>query len=89
MADRRIYHNLSNAPLDKTAEATFAVIDRVQDIVPTQQGAALAALAAAFLLMCRRFRVEPQEVFVAAGNMLATEAPPFRAVASYLRNEVQ
>ena len=91
MPRSRIYDSLVNAPRATTAHLTLALIDRVQGH-HQQPGAQIAALSAAFLLLCERFQVSPQDAFTATKNLMNDHdgrAIEFEAVRMYLQNEVK
>jgi hypothetical protein len=64
------YDGLVNAPAKEVAEAGFSVIDALQKFPPHTRASATAAV---FLLLCEEFRAQPQDVFTATKNLLASK----------------
>ena len=82
---------LVNAPPKAVAEISFLVVDSIQHHHKTPMAQA-AAVAATFLILCERLRLNPQDVFVAAKNILMDErnggSKHFEAVRMYVKNEI-
>lgn len=77
-----------NANLRHVANASVAVIDRLQAYAPHEQ---IAGAAASFILMCEHFGVSPQDAFATATNIMNQaegRRAEFEAVRLYLENEV-
>lgn len=75
-------------PTKITANATMAVIDRLQDFPAELQ---IVALTAAYKLMVERFGVSPHDVFTVADNIMNHadgRRTEFLAIADYLENEL-
>jgi hypothetical protein len=87
-----IYDQLVNARSRRAGTAAMAVINALQDFIEDERGAQAIGIAAAFLLFCERFRIEPQDVFTATRNLIARSEgdtrKDFQAVRDYLTNEV-
>jgi len=68
----------------------MAVIDRLQSYNPGIQALALASV---FKLLCEAAKVEPQEIFTYAGNIMDTREGErrgnFRAVKRYIQEELK
>jgi hypothetical protein len=82
------FDRMNNADAAEVAKAALAVVDKVQD---TRKEVQTLAIAAAFLIFCRRVGAVPQEVFPAATNLLATkyrEHPALQALDMYVRYEL-
>lgn len=88
---RRNLDGLVNAPPQAVSEITFRIIDALQDHHKTPLAQA-AGVAAGFLLLCEHLGVEPQDVFVAAKNILMDErhggSKHFEAVRLYVKYEI-
>ena len=72
----------------EVANATMAVIDTIQDTPPHVR---VAAISCAFLLMCERVGIEPQDAFSVVTNLMNFadgKRPEFAAVKAYLEGEV-
>ncbi len=84
----KLRDEINNADRQRTSQATFGTINAVQDEL---QGEQMAALACAFILLCRRFGSRPQDVFSAAENLMRDHdqkmRPEFQAVRDYLSQE--
>jgi hypothetical protein len=79
---------LANANVRQTANSTMAIIDRIQSLAPPQQA---AGLAAAFILLCERYSLEPQDIFTLTSNIMnhaEGRRPEFLAVRDYMENEL-
>lgn len=83
------HDKLVNAPSKVVSSAAFQLIDRLQHHPKEIQSAAVAAL---FLTVCRVHRLQPQDVFTVANNMMADtihgERPEFRALRLYAQHEL-
>ncbi len=83
------YDGLNNAPPKEVAQAAFELLDRLQN---HRQEVLCASLAAAFLVVCEHFQVEPQDVFVATRNLLMDEREggrhEFGAVKLFVQHEI-
>lgn len=80
----------ANAALPEVTSASMSVIDVLQSYHP---GIQALALAVTFRTLCEVADVTPQDVFVYAGNAMrdkeGTERVGFRAVKSYMKNELR
>jgi len=68
--------------------SAMTTIDALQDFDPETQ---VMGMAACFLLLCDRFKVQPGDVFQTTQNVMngvAGKRPEFEAVQSYLAGEV-
>jgi hypothetical protein len=83
------YDGLNNADPSQVAKAVFEQLDRLQG---HPQGVLCASAAITFLLLCEHFKVEPQDVFVAAKNLLMDDRQggrhEFGAVRLFVQNEI-
>jgi hypothetical protein len=81
---------LVNAPPQAVAEVSFRVIDAIQD--DPRMHVQAAGVASAFLLLCERLKLNAQEVFTAANNVLHDErhggSKHFSAVRDYIHYEI-
>ena len=78
---------LNNADTRRSANATFAVVDALQDNPPHEQ---VIAGAAFFLLACEHHGVQPQDAFVATKNLMSHaegRRPEFEGAAHYMKEE--
>lgn len=81
---------ITNIDRGQAAQASFAVIDRLQQL-PKQHRVAGAAIA--FLLIAEHLEVEPQDAFTIVKNVMRdpqdgmSRANQFRAIQEYLENE--
>ena len=93
MSSRRIYDSLVNASTQEAGKAAMSILEALQTYAENDKGAQAVGLCAAFLLFCRRFNLQPQEVFTATGNLLdyarGDARKDFDAVSLYLKNEVK
>lgn len=84
----RLRDQINHADRQRASQAAFGTINAVQDEL---QGEQMAALACAFILLCRRFNARPQDVFSAADNLMRDHdqkmRPEFQAVRDYTWNE--
>jgi hypothetical protein len=84
----KLRDQINHADRQRTSQAAFGTISAVQDEL---QGEQMAALACAFILLCRRFNARPQDVFSAAENLMRTHdqhmRPEFQAIRDYFGNE--
>jgi hypothetical protein len=79
---------LNMAPATAVGNVSMAVIDAVQGY-PAEQRA--LGVAHAFLALCERFDLRPNDTFLTVQNILNDvqgPRPEFRAVKSYLREEM-
>lgn len=79
------FHSASPALV---AEATMRVIDRIQQLPPSVQ---IHAAAAVFVLLTQRFAIDTQDAFSATSNLMnyaEGRRPEFEAVRAYLENEL-
>lgn len=79
---------LNAVDVGEVANATMAVIDRIQNM---SAETAVAAMAATFLLMCERYDLTPQDAFAVVDNVMnyaEGRRPEFKAVAQYLDEEL-
>jgi len=87
-----VYDLVVNAKSSSAGKAAMAVIDSLQQYIESDKGAQAIGLCAAFRLFCERFRLDPQDVFNATGNLIASAEgdirKDFQAVRDYLKNEV-
>lgn len=87
-----------NSPLDRdrmnmadpvaVGRAAMTNIDALQDLPAHEQ---VLGLATTFLLLCDRFGLRPNDVFLTSQNVMngvAGKRPEFAAVQSYLAEEV-
>lgn len=83
--NRDLLNNVDRMPV---RQGTFAVVDALQDMPAQVQ---VASIAAAFVLACERFKLEPQDAFAAVSNMMVMptgdRAPEFKGAALYMREE--
>jgi len=90
MATLKFLDGLNNADLEVVAQAAFRIIETLQDSKSHVQA---AATAAAFLILCDRYRIEPQEVFRVAQKMLLDDVNggrfEFRAMRLYAQHELK
>lgn len=78
----------SSAPVSQAARASMAVINAVQQLDPAVQ---VHGMAAAFLLLAERFKLEPQDLFAKTTNLMnyaEGRRPEFTAVSEYLAGEI-
>lgn len=82
------YDGLVNANVSEVSGAVFECLNVLQNKPPHIRTSASALL---FLLLCERFRAEPQDVFVAAKNLLASNEAEtdvrFLALKAYIAHE--
>jgi hypothetical protein len=83
--NRDLLNNVDRMPV---RQGSFAIVDALQMEPPQVQA---ASIGAAFVLMCERFKLEPQDVFLAVNNMMCLpngeRAPEFKGAALYMQNE--
>ena len=81
---------LNNAPLEEVALTAFQIINAVQSDRPEHRAAAAAMV---FLLLCQEFGANPQDVFTATKNMMASDEdganPHYAALTLYIHHEAQ
>ena len=84
------YGSMVNARPERCAEATYGCVSRLQNYTPHEQCVGAALL---FLQVCRVQGVEPQDVMVAAKNMIRDERNGtnvhFKALDYYAENELK
>lgn len=84
------YTALANASSKRVARASFLVLDQLQATAPHERPLAAAAV---FLLICERYGMAAQDVFVAIKNLLNDERhggqEQFRAIRAYVEHEMQ
>lgn len=88
MRARIDFDRLNNAAVSQVAQTAVQVLDRIQDGHPEVQ---LLGMGAAFIAFCRKMRMDPQEVFRATGNMMATkhkDHADFRTLGLYVEHEL-
>ncbi|WP_142850904.1 hypothetical protein [Telmatospirillum sp. J64-1] len=82
--------SLNNIPSYHVANATFALIDRLQS--DQRPGLHIATAAALFLLICERYGVSAQDAFTVTKNLMNDAdnrlVPQFAAIRQYLANEL-
>lgn len=82
---------LSNVPLAKTAQSTFAVISEMQMPQHDSNEQRVAAMACALFLVARRFGVNPNKLWETANNLIhgadGKQVPEFAGAARYLKEE--
>lgn len=79
---------MNNANPILVGRAAMTVIDRLQDFDPETQA---VGFAAGFLMLAKRFNVQPQDLFETAQNVMNGmdgKRPEFKAVESYLGVEL-
>jgi len=78
-----------NAPSEAVAQAAMQCVDRLQHHPAAIQSVAAAAV---FLEVCHAHRVQPQDVYTVATNMMADtihgQRPEFRALRLYTKHEL-
>ncbi len=81
---------LNNASPKDVAQATYGLVDRLQDHPPHIQMAAAALL---FLVVSKLWKAQPQDIFVAVGNLMSDpihgERDEFRALRLYAKHELE
>lgn len=84
------YLGLTNAPLEEVSLAGFEIINALQTKPPHQRAMAAAMV---FLLLCKEFKTEPQDVFAATKNMMASDEeganPHYAALQLYVQHEAR
>jgi len=84
------YDGLTNADPARVAKASFKLLNELQN---HDQGTICAASAAVFLILCERFKVEPQDVFTATKNLLVADRVDgrheFGAVKLFAQHEIK
>ena len=87
-----VYEQLINAPRVGTATATFHLIDTIQRF-HENRGLQVGASAILFILLCEHLKVDQQDVFTAAKNLLNSHddalGTEFEAIREYLKHEVR
>ena len=79
---------LNSVPVETAANATVAVIDRLQDFSPELQ---MLALTTSYKLMLERFNFPPQDILTVADNVMNHadgRRVEFEAVQSYMEGEL-
>lgn len=77
----------NNVSLPVTCNASFAIINALQDYQPDVQ---MAAITAVFLLATAHHGVEPQDAFTVTKNVMSSAdkcRPEFLAVRDYMQGE--
>lgn len=74
----------------KVAQVTLGVLNSLQNWTPEEQ---VLGAAAVFLHLADFWHVPPQDVFVAAANIMSSKdgatRPEFRAIRPYMDNELR
>lgn len=79
---------MNNANPQRVANASLAVIDRLQDFQPHEQP---MAVAVSFLTLCDQLKVSAQDVFTVTKNLMNEKdqlRPEFAAVRDYVKYEL-
>lgn len=81
---------MANAPRQRVAAMAMTVIDGAQRFEKAVQP---LGMAAAFILLCEQLKVNPQDAFTMANNVMinaetGNRTPEFRAVREYIKHEV-
>jgi hypothetical protein len=83
------YDGFANASPAEVSQAAVAVINVVQE---SQAHVQAHAVAIAFLIMCDRYRIEPQTVFTIVKNLMASaeagHSKEYRALIDYVTHEL-
>lgn len=80
---------INNADPQRVADASFAVIDRLQNYQPHEQ---VMALASAFVLLTEQHKLPAQDAFTTTKNLMNEKSvlrPEFAAVRDYMKYEVK
>lgn len=80
--------DMNMVPVKEAATSTMRVIDAIQTLPPQLQ---VIAIVAAFKLLTERYKVEAQDAFTVADNVMnhaQGRRAEFDAVRRYLHNEV-
>jgi hypothetical protein len=80
---------MNNADPKRVAQASFYVIDKLQNFPPHLQ---LMGLAAALLTASDTFKVEAQDIFTVTKNLMNSKEglrPEFAAIRDYIKYELK
>ena len=84
------FDEVMNAATPEVTRASMELIDRMQSFSP---GIQALALACTFKTLCEIAKVEPQEIFNYAGNIMGDLSGPhrvgFRAMKTYMKKEMK
>lgn len=82
------YDGLVNMPVSAVSNVAFKTLNVLQNHPPHIRAASSAMM---FLLLCGEYGAEPQDVFTATKNMMASKEaghnPQFLALKLYVENE--
>ena len=86
---RSVYDSMINAPRTKVALGSFHLLNTAQDFPPEIMVTSATCMA---LLLCEHYKVEPQDAFTVANNLMNDSddrgMTDFQAIRLYMKEEL-